>query len=120
MARRANSTATPRVCRTGRSDIQLIACGVTPASHVNQNVKNMANAGRTLGAGLVAGVRLVGRMLQILKSGSEASVEVSKCDDASQSTPLGEFRGKALAVRWRPTDGAGDKLPQRKGRLVIC
>jgi len=54
--RRSGTTpALPKVCRTGRSDMQPTVCGITPASHVTQNAKNMANAGRTLGTGLVAG-----------------------------------------------------------------
>lgn len=67
-----------KVCRTGTSDIRFNVCGITPASHVTQRAKDMANAGRTRGAGLVAGACFgqTGENSKTLVSGSGSSVEV--------------------------------------------
>jgi len=72
------------------------ACGITPASHVTQNAKDMANAGRTLGAGLVAGAcpSRAGVIRKILESGSGASVEVNARRDGSCCDVLSERAGR--------------------------
>lgn len=50
---------------------------LTPTSHVKQATKSMTNAGRTLAAGVVLGAwQLVSHVIQMLKSGSVAQVEV--------------------------------------------
>ena len=58
LTREMANTAFCRFAETmagGSLHIRPIARGITPSSHVTQDAKCMTNAGRTLGAGLVAG-----------------------------------------------------------------